>query len=238
MPTLTLQTTEFTLSLLPNRNRHWATVKLAVKNEHIFYDNTEKTISFEELERLIFSLSRMLAGGYDRERSLTFERAGIAVDLYPYEDGNRVISRAERRERDCVAVVRLLMKSKDEKSFLNGVFSLILHREDIKIFVDGLRKEYAENYARRVRGSGKCHFVGVSPLGYEGCNYWYFDPSKEVRAGEYVWVRMGRHDTEQIVYVDNDRRFHSWNAPYDPERVKRVLRKATPEEIAKLQEKR
>ena len=49
--------------------------------------------------------------------------------------------------------------------------------------------------------------------------------------GEYVWVRMGKRDIEQIVYVDNIRYFNETNAPYEPFRVKRVLRKASEEEV-------
>ena len=78
---------------------------------------------------------------------------------------------------------------------------------------------------------GKYAFAGVSPLGAEGCNYWYLDESKALKKGDYVWVRMGRHDLEQIVYVDDVRYYDEETAPYEPERVKKVLRKATDDEL-------
>ena len=67
--------------------------------------------------------------------------------------------------------------------------------------------------------------------GYKGCNYWYLDPSKKVKAGDYVWARMGKHNTEQIVYVDSVRYCTEDTAPYDPLRVRKILRKATIEEL-------
>ena len=89
-------------------------------------------------------------------------------------------------------------------------------------------------FAQLIHGSGKHVFVGVSPRGYTGCNYWYLDPSDSIVAGDYVWVRMGRHNTEQVVYVDSVRRFDEQTAPYDPSAVKQVLRKATEKEIKKF----
>ena len=105
-------------------------------------------------------------------------------------------------------IVRLLMRSQ-EKKFLGGVYSFMLH------------------------GSGQYHFVGVSPRGYRGCNYWYLDPSGTVEKGDYVWVCMGRHNREQIVYVDSVKDFEERTAPYNPKIVKQVLRKATKREIKK-----
>ena len=76
--------------------------------------------------------------------------------------------------------------------------------------------------------------MGVSPLGYEGCNYWYLDESGAVKKGDFVWVRMGRRNLEQIVTVDSVRHFGGENAPYEPSSVKRVLRIATDEEVIEL----
>ena len=42
---------------------------------------------------------------------------------------------------------------------------------------------------------------------------------------------MGRRNIEQVVYVDSVKYFEEENAPYSPQRVKQVLRKATKEEI-------
>jgi hypothetical protein len=127
--------------------------------------------------------------------------------------------------------LRLLMRSKDKKRLLGGVYSFLFHREDIEFFSSKLREEFDEVFAQLIPGSGKHVFVGVSPRGYTGCNYWYLDTTGKVQAGDYVWVRMGRHDTEQIVYVDSVRRFQDGCAPYDPAKVKQVIRKAAKEEL-------
>ena len=128
-------------------------------------------------------------------------------------------------------VIRLLLKSKDGKTFFGSVHSFLFHKKEIEFFAQKLREEFDENYAQRLHGTGKHLFVGVSPQGYKGCNYWYLDPSDSTLAGDYVWVRMGRHNTEQVVYVDSVKRFDDDSAPYDPATVKQVLRKATNKEI-------
>ncbi len=236
MASISLQGTEFSLSLLPVKkwDGHSARVKISVRNEYVSYEDEGNLFSVEEAERFLVSASRLLAGGYEREYSLSFEDAGIAVDFYAYTEDGRPVSRAERREKDCVAAIRFLMRSQDESSFLGGVYSLLLHREEIEKFTSLLWEEFAKNYAQRVHGWGKYRFAGVSPLGYTGCNYLYFDPRKLAKEGGYVWVRMGRHETEQIVFVDSVRKYGDEDVPYDPQTVKRVLRAATKEEIESL----
>ena len=146
----------------------------------------------------------------------------------------REVSREERQQNDCLMLLRFLMRSGDNKRFLDGVHTLVLHREEIAKFADELRRSFDEIYARHVHGRGKYQFVGVSPLGFHGCNYWYLDTKEEVNAGDYVWVTMGKHNREQIVLVDSVRRCNDDTAPYDPLRVKRILRKATEEETKDL----
>lgn len=34
-------------------------------------------------------------------------------------------------------------------------------------------------------------YVGVSPKGQYGYNYWYVDEDKQTQANTYVWVKMG-----------------------------------------------
>ena len=119
---------------------------------------------------------------------------------------------------------------------MGGVYSLLLHREEIKRFATELRLEFDQVFAKVKEGKGEYLFVGVSPLGYEGCNYWYLDKRKSVKAGDFVWVVMGRHKRKQIVYVDSIRYFNENNAPFDPERVKLVLGKATDEELKEVNE--
>ena len=168
---------------------------------------------------------------------MPFERSGLGVDLYPYTNGLEEVSRQERRENDCVMAIRLLLKGSDGL-FLGGVYSFLLHRKEIEKFATELQTEFDEAYSNSLYKEDKYLFVGVSPLGYKGCNYWYLDLTKTTKAGEYVWVRMGRHNTEQIVYVDSVRFFDDDSAPYDPAHVKQVLRKATSSEIAKLELKK
>ena len=73
-------------------------------------------------------------------------------------------------------------------------------------------------------------YVGVSPKPYYGCNYWYVDESGLTKPKTYVWVKMGRHDTEQIVYVDSVKLCTIDKVPYPFDKAKRVLRQTTPTE--------
>lgn len=234
MATIDLQGTRFSFSVLPLKpfsNGYYARTEIKIQNEYTDYQEIGETLSRDDLEEWIFSIFRLLAGAYGREYDITFEKAGIAVDLYPYTKDGEEVSREERRQNDCVMALRLLMLSSDKKSRLGGVYSLLFHRKEMEKFAVELREEFYAAFGKLVHGRGKYLFVGVSPLGYKGCNYWYLAPTKKVKAGEYVWVKMGRHNTEQIVYVDAVRRFDDDTAPYDPTSIKRVLRKATEEEI-------
>ena len=74
-------------------------------------------------------------------------------------------------------------------------------------------------------------FVGVSPLGRRGRNYWYIDDEQRTLPNTYVWVRMGRRNEEQLVYVDSVQYCTAANAPFAIEKTKRILRQATEEEI-------
>lgn len=237
MPKLETQGTKFTFSVLPYRlgEEYWARTSISIQNEFIFYEDVGEYISNEELETLITALSRLLAGGYEREYTVAFETAGLAIDLYAHTKNGAPVSREMRRKNDCVMAVRLLLRSKEKKQFLGGVHTLLFHRKEIENFLAALQAEYQENAFQRRHGTGKYLFVGVSPLGYRGCNYRYFDPSGKAKTGDYVWVRMGRHNTEQIVFVDSARYYDDEDAPYNPQTVKRVLRMATAEEIQEIE---
>ena len=76
----------------------------------------------------------------------------------------------------------------------------------------------------------KVLYVGVSPHPYKGKGYWYVDEYGLSQPNTYVWVRMGRHDREQVAYVDCVRWTTIENAPYPYEQAKKVLRQATEEE--------
>ena len=230
-----LDGTEFSVSVLPLgafSKGYWARTRIEISNPYLSYSETGENISRAELENWIVCMFRFLAGAYGKEYSLSFEKAGLAVDFYPHTDNGEEVSRADRRKNDCVMVVRLLMRSPDKKRLLGGVYSLLFHRKDIEIFAAELRKQFDAVFADRERRRGKYLFVGVSPQGYKGCCYWYLDGSGQTKTGDYVWVRMGRHNAEQIVYVAGVKYCDDDDAPYSPSRVKRVLRKATDEEIS------
>lgn len=233
MATIEVQGTNLTFSILPLKmlsEGFWARVEVGIENDFVDYRCIRNDITREELNEWIFAMFRLLAGGYGKMQAISFERAGIHTDLYPYEKGEMETSRQERRENDCIMTLRIRMDSEKKENF-NGIYTTFLHRQDIEKLAVLLREEFNSVFAEYETGEGKYLFAGVSPKGYHGCNYWYLDPTNEVRAGDYVWVRMGRHQTEQIVYVDSVKRFDDDTAPFSPQRVKQVLRKATKEEL-------
>ena len=229
--TINLQGTTFSCSIAPVLPLYTdvATLTLGIENEFLSYNATE-TVAVNSLEEFIFCASRFLAGAYKKEYTYAFENTGIAVDMYPYYEDGKKLTKKELRENDCIMAIRLLMRSKS-KAFLGGVYTLLLHRQEIKIFIDSLRKEFESSFGEYLKGDGQYAYVGVSPKGWHGCNYWYIDRSKTIRKGDYVWVKMGKNQTEQVVYVDSVRYFNEDNAPYPPFYVKGVLRKATKEDL-------
>ncbi len=79
--------------------------------------------------------------------------------------------------------------------------------------------------------NGEYLYVGVSPKGHYGYNYWYIDEEKQTQPDTYVWVHMGRSNKEQLVYVDSIRYCNENTVPYPIEKTKRILRQATEEEM-------
>ena len=240
MATVVLNSTRLTCEILTNNAfdaEPHIRLRIALKNAYLDYVDDNRRVEPAEMEEWIFSMRRLLAGAYGKERSLTFENAGFAVDLYPHTVDGKEVSREERRKNDCLMAVRMLMRSEDEKSFLGGVYTLLLHREEIDAFSQELRKELDERYSSFTKGEGPLMYAGVSPLGCSGCCYWYFDEAGTrdercaLQKGDYVWVKMGKRQIEQIVLVDQVRRFSTQLAPFDPDRVKRILRPAVAEEI-------
>ena len=87
MATLEQEGTKFSFSVLPLRlfsDGYWVRTEISVKNEYILYDNISESISREELENWIFSMSRLLAGAYGSEYKVSFEKAGMTVYLRQY----------------------------------------------------------------------------------------------------------------------------------------------------------
>ena len=79
-------------------------------------------------------------------------------------------------------------------------------------------------------------YVGVSPYPYRGKGYWYVDESGQSLPKTYVWVRMGRHDRERMVYVDCVQWFAEDEEPYPHDLAKKVLRQTTEEEAKTAEE--
>ena len=82
----------------------------------------------------------------------------------------------------------------------------------------------------------KVLYVGVSPKPLYGCNYWYVDESGLTKEKTFVWVRMGRHDREQLAYVDSILWCNINEVPYSYDKAKRILRQTTEEESNKAKE--
>ena len=117
MPTIDVDGTRFTISVLPLpllSAGEYAKVKLAIHNEFVCYDTIIKNIAKEEIEQLIVALHRFLAGAYGSEYNITLENQGLAVDLYPYTEDGKEMLRSVRRENDCVAAFRFLMRAKNQ----------------------------------------------------------------------------------------------------------------------------
>ena len=233
MATIKVQGTNLTFSVLPLKmlsEGFWARIQVGIENDSVHYHRIRTDITREELNEWIFDMSRLLAGAYGKVHTFSFEKAGINVDFYPYEKSGIETTRQERRENDCIMTLHVRLDY-ENKNYSDGVYTLFLHRQDIEKLAILLRDEFDSVFGKYEEGEGKYLFAGVSPKGYRGCNYWYLDPTNEVCAGDYVWVRMGRHQTEQIVYVDSVKRFDDDTAPFSPQRVKQILRKATEEEL-------
>ena len=231
MATIKQDGTEFTFSVLPpdpNWDGHWVKTRIAVKNEYINYEEISERLTVAETEQFLCLTARLLAGAFGKGYSFFSEKSGFVVDFYPYTEDGEEVDRTRRRQEDCIMAIRTLFKGKEGK-FLAGIYTSLFHRAEIKTFLKELTAEFNEAYPS-TSTDGKYLFVAVSPLGYRECKYWYLDATKTVRKGDYVWVRMGRRNTEQIVYVDEARYFDDETAPYDPLQVKQVLRKATSEE--------
>ncbi len=232
MATVDVQGTKFSFSLLPLKalsSNRYARARIEIENEYVRYDYTVENILREDMEEWIFCMFRLLAGAYGREYSLSFERTGIRVDLCAHTEDGREVSREERRKHDCLMLMHLALQSR-QGNFLGGTQSFIFHRREIEQFASALRDEFYQIFAKYAKGKGNYLFVGVSPLGYKGCNYWYLDKSGKTKAGDRVWVRMGRHNLEQVVLVDSVRYFTADTAPYSPENVRQVLKPALEED--------
>lgn len=237
MAAICIDNTNFSFEIIPPKflsSGYYLSANICVENEQITYRTTLSDIVRDDFENWLNGMSRLLAGAYTSDYNVHFERTGFSVDLCPYTLAGQEVEREVRRQNECHMAISLALKSADQTKYLGGIYTLIFNRKQIATFVHALREEYERIFARFLKGKGKYAFVGVSPLGYDGCNYWYFDPSQKVEKGDYVWVRMGRHNTKQIVLVDSVRRFSDDTAPYDPDIVKQVLRKATQEEIEQL----
>ena len=184
MACLEMQGTKFSFSILSEGlDSYWIKTKIVVDNEYVRYENIDQCFTREEIEAFLFSMHRLLAGAYAKEYSLSFEKAGMAVDLYAQTKDGKELSREERRKGECTMVLRILLKASNKQKYLGGVYSFIFHKEQIQAFATALQEEYNQAFENETP-KGRYLFVGVSPKGYVGCNYWYLDKTKSVKAGD------------------------------------------------------
>lgn len=163
-------------------------------------------VSYREIDRFLISMRRFLAIAYTDAYQMSV--AGVVADFRP--------------------------NNKEIVFQFDGLPVQIRERE-IDIISRELRSELDLLIPNNGNAKGKYRFVGVSPRGYRGCYYWYLDCMDQIQPGEYVWVKMGRHNTEQVVFVDGVLLCNDNDAPYDINLVKRVLRRATEKEIQSFQ---
>ncbi|MBR2023692.1 MAG: hypothetical protein IJ996_04160 [Clostridia bacterium] len=211
-------------------------MKISVENEFIHYENVKNRCSFEEVEWLCISLHRLIAGGCRTARYFRIEGAHMSVAIDPGIKNAENCSRELLRAADYTVTISMVMYSQNAEKLMDGGYTLVLNREDIIAFASGLRADLAEYENSLSKRHGKYLFVGVSPQGYKGCMYWYFDPTNKTKPNTFVWVRMGNHKTLQLVYVDSVRRYNDYNTPCDVNGPKRVLKQATAEDVLQAKE--
>lgn len=233
MATVTVQGTSFTF-VLQEKPKHWdgytLTVNMAVENEFIHYQRVCRC-NFDDIEEMLFCMFRLLAGGYRKEYVLRVEGTNAIVNFNPdIEAGVTELTRTYLRSRNCKAVFNLLFFSAKAKNTLGGVYTIIIPKNALKLFALRLQEEYKPYAEELSKQRGKYMFVGVSPQGYKGCNYWYLDTQKKTKPNTFVWVKMGRGNTLQLVYVDSVRCYNADNAPYDVTLLKRVEKQASKED--------
>ena len=208
---------------------------IAVHNEFISYENSKHRCDFEEVEQFYFTLRRLIAGGYRSEPCFRIEGANMSVAIGLGVLNPENCSRERLRTANYTVTISLAFVS-NLKNEPNGAYTIVLHREEIKSLADGLQADLAEYANARSKRHGKYLLAGVSPQGYKGCNYWYFDPMGKTKPNTFVWVKMGKNKTLQLVYVDCVRKFNEYDTPHSVNGNKLVLKQATQEDIVKAQE--
>lgn len=68
-----------------------------------------------------------------------------------------------------------------------------------------------------------------------GRTYCYLTDNAEIKEGDYVVVPAGKDNHETIVRVDSVEYLPPENAPYPMDRIKRIIRKCTNEELEKME---
>lgn len=209
-------------------------VTIAVQNETVTYTSAPTRCDFEDLENLLYNIYRLIAGGHRKRKQTRVEGIDGWFIFDPIVDGDygypsREFLRAQPFKMD----MRLVLSSKREQF---GEFAFSVDKEQLKVFAYQLNEELSPYLRALSKCHGKYMFVGVSPQGYKGCNYWYFDPEKKTQPNTFVWVKMGRNETLQLVYVDSVRRFNEYSAPCSIDTKKRVLKQANEEDIAQAKQ--
>ncbi len=238
MATINLQDTIFTFTV-QNKPKRWdgygLYVRIAVENEFVHYQS-EHHCSFEDVENILFCMRRLLAGGYRKEISVRLEEMNAILHFEPNIPQNPPeLTRTFLRSCESKLIWNLLFYSNSKQNTLGGVYTLFFSKIEVATFADVLQFELQAYVDERNARRGEYMFVGVSPQGYKGCNYWYLDTKKQTKTHSYVWVKMGKSSTLQLVYVDNVRYFSMAEAPYDVSSLKQVEGQASEEDLIQAQ---
>ena len=127
-----------------------------------------------------------------------------------------------------IDVYAAAQEAKDNAEIESKIKEVMAQIEEVKY---KLQEEFDKVVKKYIQGKGKYSFIGVSPFGFNGCNYWYLDETGMIKEGDYVWAKMGRRKIEQILYVDSIRKSNEDDAPYPLASVKKIIRKATEQEV-------
>ncbi|MBE7068218.1 MAG: hypothetical protein E7381_02845 [Clostridiales bacterium] len=252
---LQLNGTEVEFSILSSSGRDWVDIRFLVTTDNIRFEKAGAYLTRNELEKFLSVTDFLLKGKIVRKYSLTWKKLGLRIVFVPNAEIG--LMRPEEREHaTCQMQFEIFTRNKDTGLWNATSVVVRLARVEIEKLLDGLLQEYTVAVGKPQEkdkfsyfhnketeeqpliaetgtaqsDDGAYLYVGVSPRGCVGCNYWYVDEEKRTQANTYVWVTMGRRNTEQIVYVDSVRYCNANDAPYPINKTKRVLRQTTQEE--------
>ena len=252
---LQLNGTEVEFSILSSSGRDWVDIRFLVTTDNIRFEKAGAYLTRNELEKFLSVTDFLLKGKIVRKYSLNWKKLGLKIVFVPNAEIG-LMCPEERELATCQMQFEIFTRNKDTGLWNATSVVVRLARVEIEKLLDGLLQEYIVAFGKPQEkdkfsyfhnketeeqpliaetgtaqsDEGAYLYVGVSPRGSVGCNYWYVDEEKRTQANTYVWVTMGRRNTEQIVYVDSVRYCNASDAPYPINKTKRVLRQTTQEE--------